>query len=80
MTMYTGMQTFSFGDSSRDRILVPSTGGSVTVEFWNGEGWVIDSDSPMTSPGTIYTRNVRLRLESATAYTFDDRDALHESN
>jgi len=52
----------------------------VPVEYWSGNVWVLDKDSPITSPSTIYTRYVRIRLQSDGRFSFDVEEALDESN
>lgn len=59
---YTSQQEFAFGALVDLRAIIPDTGTSVTVEFWTGTEWVIDSQSPITSPDQVFTRGVNMRL------------------
>ncbi|WMX18829.1 hypothetical protein [Escherichia phage vB_EcoP_PAS7] len=81
MTRYgAGAHTFRFGSGARDRIVVPDAGTTVTVEYWSGTEWVMDVDSPIDSPATLYTRLVRVRLTADGGFSFDVVEAIDESN
>lgn len=75
-----GTHIFRFGSGARDRIVVPEPDVTVSVEYWSGNVWVLDKDSPITSPSTIYTRYVRIRLQSDGRFSFDVEEAIDESN
>jgi hypothetical protein len=59
---YTVQTKFSFGTLRENRAIIPDEGASIAVEFWTGEGWSVDSKSPITSPNTIYTKGLQVRL------------------
>lgn len=71
-----GTYTFQSGKAAADRTIVPSGGTSVAVSSWSGTDYVVDTDSPVTAPGTIYMRSNRVRLVSTGAFFFDDEDLL----
>jgi hypothetical protein len=62
MSRYTTQTEFAFGKLQRDRAIIPDATASVVVECWTGTGWVLDENSPITKPSTIYTKGLRLRL------------------
>lgn len=62
MKHYTGQQTFAFNKMQDFRALIPDSGVSVAVEFWNGDQFVIDDKSPVTSPEDISCLGVVVRL------------------
>lgn len=72
-----GTYYYMFGSEMQDRIVVPSGGTSVQVAYWSGTDYVADSSYPMTEPGTIYTRQVKLHLISDGTFHFDDQEALN---
>ncbi len=51
---FTGLQEFS--------AIIPDTGASVAVEFWNGNEWVTDTGSPVTEPKQVLTRNMVIKF------------------
>ena len=62
MKHYTGQQTFAFNKMQDFRALIPDPGVSVAVEFWNGEQFVADEGSPVTSPEDIGCLGAVVRL------------------
>lgn len=72
--LQAGTYTFQSGKAAADRTIVPSGGTSIAVSSWSGTDYVADTDSPITSPGTIYMRSNRVRLVSDGAFFFDDEE------
>lgn len=62
MGRYTSQIDFTFDKSQEWRAVVPDTGASISVEFWNGSSWAVDNLSPITSPDRIFTFGLRVRL------------------
>jgi hypothetical protein len=55
-----------------ERSLIPDSGTSVTVEFFNGSEWVADSQSPVTVPNTVFCRGLSIRLTPDTGGFYID--------
>lgn len=70
MARYTEQKTFSFGRQQEYRAVIPDTGSTVVVEFWNGVSWVADAGSPLTSPDKIFALGVNVRLTPSVGHGF----------
>lgn len=70
-----GTYYYLFGSKMEDRVIIPSPGVSVQVSYWSGSEYVDDTSSPMTAPGTVYTRQLRMRLISDGKFSFDNQEA-----
>lgn len=75
-----GTYYYLFGSKMEDRIVVPSAGASVQVAYWSGLEYVDDPASPMSAPGTIYTRQVRMRIIADAAFSIDLEESLSVTN
>ena len=63
MARYTEETIYNPQGSTEERSVIPDAGTSVTVEYSNGAGsWVEDSQSPITTPNTIFCRGLSVRL------------------
>lgn len=62
MAYYTTQQTMSFSDKKEYSSIIPDSGASITVEFWNGNEYVVDPKSPVTDTNVIFTQNNVIRL------------------
>lgn len=62
MGRYTTQIDITFDKTQDYRGVIPDSGASVAVEFWNGLTWTTDTLSPITSPERIYTYGLRVRL------------------
>ena len=69
---HTAQKVFSFGKLQELRAVIPDSGTAVTVEFWSGEQWVEDGNSPISTPDTIYALGVNVRLTPSTGGFFID--------
>lgn len=65
-----GTYYFQAGPMEADRPLVPAGGSTVEVSVWSGTDYVVDSDSPISSPATVYTRSNRIRLVATGGFFF----------
>lgn len=74
MKYFTGVQEFAFNKLQEYRSLIPDAGVQVAVEFWNGNQWVEDDGSPISTPNDISCAGVRVKLTPTPAnggYGFD---------
>ena len=62
MSYYTTQQTMSFSGNKEYSSIIPDSGASVAVEFWNGNEYVVDPKSPVTDTNVIFTQNNVMRL------------------
>lgn len=72
--LQAGVYYYNAGSQMQDRSVVPAEGTSVEVHYWSGSDYVADTDSPITTPGTVYCRNIKLRLTSTGTFWFDDKE------
>lgn len=72
-----GTYYYLFGMEHLDRIVIPTPGTSVEVAYWSGTEYVNDPVSPMTLPGTVYTRQLRLRLTADGPFGVDLEESVN---
>lgn len=72
-----GKYYYVFGMEQQDRIIVPTPGTSVEVAYWSGTEYVNDPASPMTAPGTVYTRQVRVRFIADGPFGIDLEESVN---
>lgn len=75
MARYTEQKEFSFGSNADYSAIIPDSGASVQIEFWNGDQYIESSGSPVTTDDLIFTRNMRVRLTPAGGGFFIDEGA-----
>lgn len=79
MNYFTGQKEFAFNKIQELRALIPDTGVTVAVEFWNGAQWVADDNSPVASPSDLSCLGIKVRLTptpSNGGYGFDSETGL----
>lgn len=71
MARYTTQQEFSFSDGQDSRVLIVN--GSVTVNAWDGQDWVL-TDSLTTGSREYFTVNTRLQFipEVGSSFYIDE--------
>lgn len=62
MPKITAQYTKTYGNYFDDISVIPDTGVSVQVEYYTGDAWVTDSQSPIIEAGTVFVRNSTVRL------------------
>lgn len=62
MSRITSEYTQTYGNFYDYISVIPDSGASVKVEFYTGSQWVDDSQSPLTTPATVFVRNNSLRF------------------
>ena len=72
MARYEAEITLSPIGNIEYRSIVPDSGTSVTVEFYSGAEWVEDSQSPITTPNTVFCRGLSMRLTPDTGGFYID--------
>jgi len=73
MARYTTQKEFSFSDGQDSRVLIVN--GSVTVNAWDGQDWVL-ADSLTTGSSEYFTVNTRLQFipEAGSSFYIDEGD------
>ena len=72
MARYTTVEVFTFNNLRDSRSLVVDT--SVTLEAWNGEAFIADEKSPLTTGAyEIFTKGLKVRITpSADGYLIEE--------
>lgn len=74
---YEAQKVFAFSKMQDCRAIIPDSGTSLTVEAWSGADWVEDTKSPITSPQTIFTNGINVRVTpDVGGYFIDDAESL----
>lgn len=77
MSYHTTQKQFTFNGTSEYASVIPDNGATVTVEFANGNGWVEDPESPISTPSRICSQNNAVRLTpSGGGFHVDEGNAL----
>ena len=74
MARYTSEKIFKSIGGVATRNIVPDTGTSVSVEYYSGQEWVADPNSPITTPNIINCRDILMRLTPDVGGFFIDEE------
>lgn len=77
MSYYTSQIQRKFNAARQYSAIIPDSGSSIGIEFWNGNEWVADEKSPITTPNKIMTQNSMIRFTpSSGGFHIDEGAAI----
>lgn len=62
MPRITGVYERSYGNWFDAVTVIPESGVSVSVEYYSGQDWIADPESPISTPKAVFVNNMRVRF------------------